>query len=234
MKPFEELRVNIRNSMGFINKISLSKWPMSTKIAKHAQENSSQRSEPISDEDLALSFQKGDDLAFQELLGRFRRPLFNFIMRYMGKKEAAEEVFQEVFLRVIKSISNYRPNAKFSTWVYTITRNYCIDCLRKAKFRNHYSLDEALHEKSKEYSNDDPLSDTRASANELNEHLQQMLTELSEEQREVFLLRQMQGLPFDEIAKVTGVSVNTVKSRMRYALKALQEKFIKIGITSAT
>ena len=61
-----------------------------------------------------------------------------------------------------------------------------------------------------------------------------MLTELSEEQREVFLLRQMQGLPFDEIAKVTGVSVNTVKSRMRYALKALQEKFIKIGITSAT
>jgi len=188
----------------------------------------------LPDEDLVKAFQKGNEQAFQYLLARHEKPVYNFLFKYLGNKEAAEEAFQEVFLRVIRFIGDYKPTAKFTTWLYTIARNYSIDYSRKEKFRRHQSLDDR---DSEEYSSlhdqvasNETGADEVASANQLESLLQNVLDGLNPEQKEVFLMRETQGLQFDEIAKITGASVNTVKSRMRYAVQAIQKKFIDLGI----
>ncbi|EKD50928.1 MAG: hypothetical protein ACD_62C00395G0018 [uncultured bacterium] len=187
----------------------------------------------LSDEDLFALYQKGNYEAFPVLLARYRKPLYNFLHRLLGNTETADEAFQETFMRVIKSANEYKPTAKFSTWLYTIARNYGIDQKRKERFRNHMSLDDVNDQTANQV--DQALSSNAQIAEitttkELQAHLRAGLNELSSEQREVFVLREFQGLSFDEIGKVTGTSVNTVKSRMRYALTGLQKIFLELGI----
>lgn len=190
-----------------------------------------------SDEDLMQAYKEGDTQAFQLLLSRYQKPIYNFIFKYLRNREAAEEAFQEVFLRLVKAADDYRPSAKFSTWLYTLARNFCIDQSRKNSFRNHLSLDQKDEHGEPFYHLNrlivaDSTAENVSSANELERHLHRILEELSPEQKEVFLLREVQSLSFDEIATITKVSVNTVKSRMRYALQAIQKKFQELGISS--
>lgn len=187
-----------------------------------------------------LAYQKGEAQAFHILLKRHQKPVFNFIHKYLKNVEAAEEAFQEVFLRIIRTSSDYQPSARFTTWLYTVARNYCIDQLRKDKFRNHVSLEQNYDDSddlSRGYHSrvqgEAPAADVHSSASELGRHLDQALCALTPEQKEVFILREFQGLKFEEIAKVTGTSANTVKSRMRYALKSIQKRFRDLGITKA-
>jgi RNA polymerase sigma-70 factor (ECF subfamily) len=220
--------------MGFSGKKSLTKLIFGEEADKGAAR------EPLpllrqSDEQLMAAYQKGDLHAFQVLLARHQKPIFNFIYRFLKNPEAAEEGFQEVFLRLIRSRQDYLPSAKFTTWLYTLARHYCIDQLRKKKHHDHASFEE---ENDKLYVNPEsvgrfshaPEAYDISSARELNERLEKILNDLNPEQREVFLLRELQGLPFEEIARITGVSVNTVKSRMRYALQFLQKRFRELGV----
>ncbi len=187
----------------------------------------------VSDENLMLAYQGGDRLAFETLLTRHKSGIYNFLYRFIGSKELAEEAFQEVFVRVIKSAENYSPQAKFTTWVYTIARNYCIDQSRKNRLRKVTSLDEK--DRENEMSLADKIPDEKANpaddiaANQMMGHLERILNEMNPDQKEVFLLRERQGLPFEDIAKVVGSSINTVKSRMRYALLLIQDEFKKLG-----
>jgi len=190
-----------------------------------------------SDEDLMCDFQKGDVRAFQVLVERYQKPIFNFVFRYLKNREAAEESHQEVFLRLVKAAGEYRPTAKFSTWLYTLARNFCIDQNRKNVFRNHQSLDEKIgndetFSRLDRISSNEPGADDKSSAKQLEEHLYRILDELNPEQKDVFLMREMQQLSFEEIAEITKVSSNTVKSRMRYALQAIQKKFAELGLVS--
>lgn len=190
-----------------------------------------------SDEALMAAYQQGDAQAFQILLSRHQKPIFGYLYRFLKNHEAAEEAFQEVFLRVVKARDDYSPSAKFTTWLYTLARHYCIDQIRKKKYHDHASFED-----ENEKSRSDPASirafsaaaeaDGLSSAHELNSKLESLLTEMNPEQKEVFVLRELQELPFEDIAKVTGVSVNTVKSRMRYGLQFLQRKFKELGIDS--
>ncbi len=186
-----------------------------------------------------LAYQKGSSAAFETLFSRYQREIYNFIYRFLGNAQSAEEAFQEVFERIMRSAPSYTPQARFSTWLYTIARNYCIDTFRKKKLRKTVSLDESygnaeegsglsLGEKIQDVA---PSPDQEVGGMELSEKLSTALKRINPDQREVFLLREKQGLPFDEISKIIGVSINTVKSRMRYALTALQEEFKKLGIT---
>jgi RNA polymerase sigma-70 factor (ECF subfamily) len=188
----------------------------------------------LPDEELFTAFKKGDEQAFDFLLGRHQKPLYNFLYRTLGNLEAAEEALQEVFLRVIRSADEYRPSAKFTTWLYTIARNFCIDYGRKQRFRRHLSLDTKEDDDAEPLQNSfaahEASADEQVSAQQLEKILYTILDELAPEQKEVFLLRETQGLQFDEIAKMTKVSVNTVKSRMRYALMAIQKKFEEYGV----
>jgi len=190
----------------------------------------------ISDEELMLAFQKGDKSVFSTLLHRHQKGLYNFLARSIGQSQTVEEAFQEVFVRILRSTDSYHPSAKFSTWLYTIARNYCIDLTRKQRFRQMYTGTESIQDEEVPHLEDQvveerPGQDYHVTVKDLAEKLEWALQQINPDQREVFLLREKRGLPFEEIATIVGSSVSTVKSRMRYALVALQEELKKIGVT---
>ena len=98
----------------------------------------------VADEELLRRFNNGRAEAFEVLLGRYERPLFNFILRHVSERTRAEEIMQDAFLRVIERSKEFKGESKFSTWLYTIARNLCIDESRKMVFRRHKSLDAQL------------------------------------------------------------------------------------------
>jgi len=181
-----------------------------------------------SDESLMLRYRDGDVRAFELLVTRHRKPLFNFILRFVRDTAQAEDVTQETFLRLVKGADAYERQAKFTTWLYTIARNLCVDASRRGKHRKVASLDAPLGD-------DDGASlldllpdgaagvDRQAQSRELGLRLRQAIEALPDEQREIFLLREVADLQFNEIANVVGCPENTVKSRMRYALEKLRE-----------
>ncbi len=178
------------------------------------------------DEDLLGAYRAGENGAFETLLIRYRRPLFNFLLRSVRDRGRAEELYQDVWMRVIERCDEFRGDAKFSTWLYTIARNRCVDHQRKMVFRRHASLDAtapgSAQTLGERVPNPGPSTDRLAMRGALQIRIAEEVEQLPEDQREVFLLRQVQGLAFKEIAEIVGVSANTVKSRMRYALERLQ------------
>lgn len=184
--------------------------------------------EETSDEDLLGLFNQGDARAFEVLLSRYERPIYNFVLRSVRDRDRAHDLVQDVFLKVVQRANQFKGDSKLSTWLYTIARNLCIDHSRKMVFRRHRSLDAPVREdeggtmldrvEGKELG-----ADRGTISNELQTLIAGAVEDLPDDQREVFLMRQVQGLPFKEIAKVVGVPENTVKSRMRYALERLQE-----------
>lgn len=184
----------------------------------------------LPDEALMRRYQAGDAAAFATLMRRHLGRLFNFIARHTGNKATAEDLAQEVFLRVVERAADFKHEARFTTWLYTIARNQCIDHLRKASLRRHPSLDDGGPDSDRlplkerlENESVGTSAERVAMDKEVKERILAGLARLPDEQREVFLLREVSHLPFQEIALVTGVSENTVKSRMRYALERLRE-----------
>jgi RNA polymerase sigma-70 factor (ECF subfamily) len=187
--------------------------------------------EEVTDEALMLRYQGGDRSAFAQLVRRHKAPVFNFILRHTRSSSVAEDLTQDVFVRVVQSAADFRHSARFSTWVYTIARNLCIDQLRKAQLRRHPSLDQpqagadedgpTLGERTADQ-HPDRAVDRAAIGRQLSEHIRRAVDDLPEDQREVFLLREVANVPFKDIATMIGIPENTVKSRMRYALERLQ------------
>ena len=181
------------------------------------------------DEALMIRFQRGERAAFTQLVRRHQTGLYNFALRQLRIPSVAEDVVQEAFVRVVQNALEFKHEARFSTWAYTITRNLCIDQLRKRALRKHPSLDESKRgEEGDGPTLGEQTADSRANVerqatgSELKERIAAAVEELPDDQREVFLLRELSNLPFKEIAEITGVPENTVKSRMRYALERLQ------------
>lgn len=180
------------------------------------------------DEDLMVLYQQGEVRAFEVLLSRHRRPVFHFILRFTGDKETAEDLLQEAFMRVIRGAENYKRQAKFTTWLYTIARNLCVDQSRRRKHRKHASLDAPMDASGEAGTlldvvpSTEMASDRQAVNKQLHETLHRAIASLPDDQREVFLMREFLDMPFKEIGDVVGVPENTVKSRMRYALEKLR------------
>lgn len=181
-----------------------------------------------SDETLLLSYREGEVAAFATLFHRYRSPLFNFLLRRVRDRGRAEELYQDVWTKVIERCGDFRGDAKFSTWLYTIARNQCIDNARRMKHRVHRSLDATRDDAGaplvERVGNPGPSTEALASGVVLQERIAAAVERLPDEQQEVFLLRQLQGLGFKEIADIVHAPVNTVKSRMRYALERLQDE----------
>jgi RNA polymerase sigma-70 factor (ECF subfamily) len=185
----------------------------------------------VSDEILMMQFQGGDRSAFAVLVRRHKTSIFNFILRQLRSKAAAEDLTQDVFVRVVQNAAGFKHEARFTTWAYSIARNLCIDHLRKMSLRRHPSLDQATARDGNGPALGERIADShpsasaerRAVASDIGERVATAVEMLPPEQREVFLLRQLAKVPFKEIAKMTGVPENTVKSRMRYALERLQD-----------
>jgi len=186
--------------------------------------------EERSDEDLMVLYaDEGDTDAFEILVDRHEKPVFNFVLKRCGDRQEAEELLQETFLRVVRSAETYEPKAKFTTWLYTIARNLCIDRARKEKGHTEVSLDNPIGDDPDDETFVDQMADEGATSASVDhdrrrfrEKLKEALDALPEKQREVFVLREFSELKYREIADVVDAAVPTVKSRMRYALKALR------------
>jgi RNA polymerase sigma-70 factor (ECF subfamily) len=142
-----------------------------------------------------VQYQKGEVRAFEVLLTRHRKPVYNFILRFVGDRETAEDVLQEVFMRVIKGAEAYKRQAKFTTWLYTIARNLCVDQTRRRKHRKHASLDAPMDSSDESGTlmdvipSNEMASDRKRVNKQLHETMQRAIAALSDEQREVFLMR---------------------------------------------
>jgi len=187
-----------------------------------------------SDEELMRRFQAGDARAFEILVRRHRTTLWNFLLRLVGDRARAEDLLQDTFLRAVKASAEWEARAKVTTWLFAIARNLATDEARRAVHRRAEPLegrDDAPGPIDRAAS-DDPPPDAAAEGALLRPRLEAALAALPAEQREVFLLREQGGLGFREIAEVTGVPENTVKSRMRYALEGLRRTLATLGVTS--
>jgi RNA polymerase sigma-70 factor (ECF subfamily) len=184
-----------------------------------------------SDEALMMRFQAGDRTAFASLVRRHKITLFNFVLRSVRSPQTAEDLVQDVFVRIVQSAGDFKHEARFTTWAYAIARNICIDHLRKMSLRRHPSLDQPSGPDDAGPTLLDRTPDGHPGASveraaigaELSQRIARCVESLPAEQREVFLLRELANVPFKDIAEITGVPENTVKSRMRYALERLQE-----------
>jgi RNA polymerase sigma-70 factor (ECF subfamily) len=182
-----------------------------------------------SDEALMLRYRDGDVRAFEVLVTRHRKPIYNFILRFVRDAAQAEDVLQETFLRLVKGAEAYERQAKFTTWLYTIARNLCVDASRRGKHRKAASLDAPASGDPDGSPLIDLVADGKdgvdrqAIGRELQVRIQAAVEALPDEQREIFLLREVADLQFNEIANIVGCPENTVKSRMRYALEKLRE-----------
>jgi len=183
---------------------------------------------------------EGDLAAFEVLVRRHQGRVFTYALRVLGQREAAEDLTQDTFIKVARYAERYRQGAPLKSWLMTIARNTCIDATRRRRLRRTASLDQAapgMEAETEPWVERIPSEaagpDEAAAASALAPALQRALQSLPEEQREVFVLREYSGVTFAEIAEITGASLGTVKSRMRYAMLALRARFEEEGLTKA-
>lgn len=168
----------------------------------------------LSDEQLAASAAAGSMAALEELFHRYEKPVVRYITRMISDHEEALDLFQEAFLRAHANLSRYDPRRPFRAWFYRIATNLALDHVRKV----------ARRVPPPEPEPDCMSVASTATDTVLSEQVQTVIARLSEEQRTVFILRHYQGLSYAEIAEVCGSLEGTVRSRMHYAIRALQEK----------
>ena len=164
------------------------------------------------DSALMLRYRDGDTAAFETLYHRHNDALYRYLLRLCGHRDTAEDLFQEVWGKIIKSRASYRASAKFTTFLYRVAHNCFIDHLRRNKrHANNFELDE---EREADRGEQPDVSTERLLARQ---RLNRALLELPDEQRDTFLLHEEAGLTIEQIAVVTGCKRETAKSRLRYA-----------------
>jgi RNA polymerase sigma-70 factor, ECF subfamily len=173
------------------------------------------------DEELMLRYGGGDAGAFETLYRRHRGPLYRFLLRQVSDAATAEELFQDVWMRVIDFRGRYEARAKFSSWVFAIAHNRLMDFYR-ASGRAKFLAPEESEEVLAALPADDIPADALIDRKRATERLLAALAELPEAQREAFLLQQEGDLSVEEIGAATGVSRETAKSRLRYAIAKLR------------
>jgi RNA polymerase sigma factor (sigma-70 family) len=176
----------------------------------------------VSDESLMLAYAAGDVASFERLYQRHRGKLYRFLARQLhGNGALADEMFQDVWQRVITAREGWKPEALFTTWLYRIAHNRLADHWRALQHRPPAPHDA---DERTERLPDEDTPEKQLSEFEERRRLQLALDELPEEQRIVVLLRLEQDLTLEEIGEVTGVGRETVKSRLRYAMDKLRSR----------
>lgn len=174
----------------------------------------------LEDSALMMRYKEGDLNSFQELYERHRGGLYRYFLRQVRDPDTASDLFQDVWSKIIRYRANYRPIARFNTYLYRIAHTTLMDYGRgRMKHAGTTSLSDGVAEPAADQ-NCTPGS--RAEGSEAAARLRQALNEIPAEQRDCFLLRHEAGLGLEDIASVTGVSRETAKSRLRYAVKKLR------------
>ncbi len=170
-----------------------------------------------------------DERAFRELIEAHRDRVFNITFRMLGNKHEAEDVAQEVFITVFKTIETFREESKFSTWLYRVTVNHCKNRIKYLARRHDQNRDE-LDDTHTEGVNGAPVApppstpDRALEGVQMEKLLQEAIAKLDEEHREVVVLRDVEDLSIEEICEITGLPSGTVKSRLHRARNELRKK----------
>jgi RNA polymerase sigma-70 factor (ECF subfamily) len=174
---------------------------------------------------------RGDEKAYRELVERLEKPLINFILRYVGERNLAEDLFQETFVRVLRNLADFRPEASIGTWIFTIARNLCLDHLKAKKRHREVSLEAPASDSEGRVIEFKEVLRGKGDAPQRNVERTEMkaaavraLRQLAPAKREALVLRIYSELPYQEIARVVGAPVGTVKFRVHEALRDLAEK----------
>jgi len=193
-------------------------------INREAGSRSGKNLRELSDEELILEFQKNNtEDAFNILVQRYRNPLTNYVFRYLGDYEACSDVVQETMIKVFRYKDAYSSVAKFSTWVYTIAGNLAKTEYRRQRRRNFFSISD-FGEEHKPYDLPDEnyRPDVITDSGIRDEIIQKALGKVKETYREAVILRDIQGLSYEEISEILGVNEGTVKSRINRGRAQLQ------------
>lgn len=180
------------------------------------------------DETLMLRYRDGDSHAFERLYARHKGALYRYLLRQCGNPSVTEELFQDVWLKIIKARAGYTVQAKFTTWLFQVAHNRLIDHYRTTARRVLTAFEDCSTLESianGHHVQPEQQEDRRRQV----QRLLELVAELPEPQREAFLLREEAGLSLEAIAEATGVSRETAKSRLRYALAKLRQG---LGMTS--
>ena len=186
----------------------------------------------LQEKDLIRKAKQGDMLAFEELILKHEKIVYNLALRMMNHSEDAMDISQEVFLKAYRSLSNFDERSAFSTWLYRITHNTCIDEIRKRKGKQTYSLEEDLESEDgsmqRQVADDGDTPEESLMRKEQKSEILRALDTLSEEHKAAIILRDVKGLSYEEIAEILELSLGTVKSRINRARNQLKTEILKI------
>ncbi len=176
-----------------------------------------------SDEALMLQYQQGNQAAFETLYTRYKDMLYRYFVNHCSDTHQSEELYQDVWIKLINSASRYQPTAKFRTYIFTIAHNTLVDFYRKNKTSESLDADNE-HVAEKALQNTAPLSlpEDEFTLKQKTKRMMQALQDLPANQKEVILLHLEQDLGINEIAIITKVNYETAKSRLRYAKNKLK------------
>jgi len=186
----------------------------------------------VSDRELVAIAVDGFDGSFEELVRRYQRPISAYVYRMVGNYESALDLTQEIFIKVYNSLSRYRAEFKFSTWIYKIAHNAAVDHLRRTATREQSLV---LGPEGDTF--DLPLESARLSPEQESEQkerrgeIEAVVRALPANYRELIILRHSQDLSYEEIVDVTGLPLGTVKNRLFRAREMMRQQFVDKGIT---
>jgi len=188
----------------------------------------------LADGELVISALSGREACFEELVRRYQRPIAAYVYRMVGSYDAALDLTQEVFIKVYNSLSRYRSEFKFSTWIYKIAHNAAIDHLRRHAVREQ-SLVTGPESERREISIESRrlTAEQESERKERRSEIEAVVQLLPTAYRELIVLRHSQDLSYDEIAEDTGLPLGTVKNRLFRAREAMRDQLLQRGITSA-
>lgn len=187
----------------------------------------------VADCDLVTRAIAGREDGFEELVRRYQRPIAAYVYRMVGNYDAALDLTQEVFIKVYGSLARYRPEYKFSTWIYKIAHNAAVDHLRRYAAREQALVSEFEGEQFEmPVESRRPTPEQESEKRERRAEIETVVRQLPSAYRELIVLRHSHDLSYDEIAEVTGLPLGTVKNRLFRAREVMRQQFVQRGITS--
>jgi RNA polymerase sigma-70 factor, ECF subfamily len=189
----------------------------------------------LADGELITRALAGREESFEELVRRYQRPIVAYVYRMVGDYDSALDLTQEVFIRIYNSLGRYRPEFKFSTWIYRIAHNAAIDHLRRSDSSRTEDLEvegEGGQTFQRPLASKAPTPEQLSERNERRGEIEEVIRQLPPAYRELIVLRHAHDFSYDEIAEVTGLPLGTVKNRIFRAREAMRSQLVERGITS--
>ncbi len=180
---------------------------------------------------LIKSALEGDMRSFEELIYQYEKKVYNVALRVFKNPEDAKDISQDVFIKIYKNLNKFDNKSSFSTWLYRITTNTCIDELRKRKGRETISIDNDIEDDEgsfkREFADNEPTPEEKVISKEGESEIIKSMNTLSDEHRTIIVMRDIEGLSYTEISEAIGISIGTVKSRISRARLQLKNIILK-------